>query len=202
MTKTTTKSTTASGLRVAALVLCWMSVSSAWAPATAGIILQDLSSGGLQINYGEPVGQSFTTIDTHINFALWLYPINPHFPNSDPVEFSLYEGAGLGGTLLATRTIFVPTGFRGYFDVDFTSIPLTVGSVYTGTALIDGTSPYWGVENASGDPYDGGDFVALGILRPRGDARFRVTGTTVPIPSTLLLAGLGVAVLVRRRYTP
>ena len=63
----------------------------------ADIIQLDPGGGRAQINYFEPIGQSFLAEDSNVSTAFNLTAINPHVENSDPLLFSLYEGDGLGG---------------------------------------------------------------------------------------------------------
>ena len=146
------------------------------------------------------VGQSFTAEDSHVDFAFYYSAFNPNFPN-DPLQLQLLAGDGLGGAVLDTVVFSIPALFRGFFDVDLTSIALTVGGKYTAVLTVPGGSPYWGVDlNAGGNPYAGGRAYFTSIPGvdptddPENDMRFRVTPVgTAPEPATLVLLGIGLA---------
>jgi hypothetical protein len=169
--------------------------------ASAGVILQDQQNGQLQINYFEPLGQSFTAEDAAVSFAFFFNVINPSFPVSD-LTLSLVEGEGLGGTLLTSSTFSLAPSFTGFFDVDLSSVSLTVGSKYTALLSAVGDSPYWGLNFTSGylgDLYTGGQLISGRPIDDFGDptlfdAQFRVTPTRpsqVPEPASLALLGAG-----------
>lgn len=181
--------------------------------AAAGPILQDQGSGGLQINYYEPLGQSFTAEDSYISFAFSYLVMNQPFEVSD-LTLTLLDGEGLGGAVLTSRVFSLTPSYSGFFDVDLSAAALTVGQKYTVTVSAVGDSPYWGLGfNGNYETYTGG---RIWTARPEGltnfgditrmDTLFRVTPMTppasVPEPATLALFGagmLGLAASRRRR---
>jgi hypothetical protein len=165
--------------------------------ANAGVIIQDSMNGAIQVDYYEPIAQSFTAEDPFVKFAFYFSVFNWPFPN-DPLELRLLSGDGLGGAELGSFGFSVPSGHLGYFDVDVSTIALTAGQVYTAVLSVPGTSPYWGVHlSFGGNPYAGGrayfgDPLFYSQLVD-DDMRFRVTPVGIPEPGTLALLGLGLA---------
>jgi hypothetical protein len=164
--------------------------------AHAGVILQDKTDGFWQVDAYERHGQSFIAQDAYVAFAFNYDPANPLSPN-DPLELRLLAGDGLGGTQLGSFDFSIASGFSGYFDVDLSSVALTIGHAYTAVLLVPGTSTYWGVRAWTGgtDEYTGGraysDHLSFNTL---ADYRFRVTPISrVPEPGTLALLGIGLA---------
>jgi len=161
----------------------------------------------VQVNAFEPIGQSFTAEDSAISFAFNFDPLNPGAPN-DPLQVQLLHGDGLGGPILGSVVFSIsPAGFRGFFDVDFSSIALTIGQVYTAVLSVSGTSSHWGVTlQQTTNPYPGGRayFTPQTFVPddPGDDMQFRVTPaiSSVPVPTlgpvalgllAVALAGLG-----------
>jgi hypothetical protein len=170
--------------------------------AMAASILNPYTAGSYQIDYHEPIGQSFVAQDSFVKASLWYNVINPGWP-VDPITLSLYSGHGTGGTLLASDTFVLGAGYDGFFDSDFSSVSLTVGGTYSIAASTAGTSPYWGIGMAAS--YAGGAGFVFGGSPPGiDDFAFRITPTVaapVPEPETyaMLLAGLGLLGFVARR---
>lgn len=182
-------------VEILALTLTALSVP---AVAAAGTILIPGVSLLNQVDFHEPIGQSFTAEDPSVEAGLYFSAINPHLANTDPVRYDLYAGHGTGGTLLATLSFSLPDGFVGFKLVDLTSVALTVGNVYSLTASIVGSSGHWGINGNTSNVYPGGsgisgtlpDFALL--VRP-------VAETPVPEPSTLLLVAGALAFAAWRR---
>lgn len=177
-------------LRPVALAICALAAAST---ASAGVILQDSNNAGsIQIDFYEPVAQSFVAEDASVLFAFYYLTYNSTFPN-DPLQLRLLSGNGLAGTELASITFSMASGFNGYHDVDLSSVALTVGDSYTVEVSVPGISPYWGLDWAQ-DVYAGGTAYAnAGAIQQGNDFRFRVTPTTTQVPEPVSIAMVGLA---------
>jgi len=175
-------------------------------PASATTIAND---GGIidyyQIAFFSPLAQSFTAVDADLRSIGFNYAeMNSGYGNT-PITINLYEGAGTGGTLLASRT-FDLLNLYGFTDTDFSGVTLSVGQVYT--AAVSTSSPLEGIY-VTADAYAGGDLMTGPYGEESGrDLAFRVIGGTqvaaVPEPASwsLLLCGFGMiggAMRSRRR---
>lgn len=184
---------------VAAAAFCAMS-------AHAGVILQDDISATSQVNFYEPMGQSFLAEDAQVRFAFNYRPMNPSSP-ADTLRLRLVDGDGLDGSTLANIVFEIPTGFNGFYDVDFSAVSLTVGSMYTAVLSIPGSSPYWGASYATANNHYGNGRAYLAGERADADIdmTFRVTPLVqeepveVPEPGTIAILSLGLAGLVSAR---
>ncbi|WP_282606434.1 PEP-CTERM sorting domain-containing protein [Pelagibius sp. Alg239-R121] len=174
----------------------------------AAVILQDEGTITAQIEFSEPLGQSFVAEDALVSFAFWYRELNLGSPN-DPLEFRLYDGAGTGGPLLFSHGFGLAEDFDAFYNVDLSSVALTIGQTYTAAAFIPGGSERWGLRLSRDDPYASGQMLAdsnvpgCGVDNAGCDLRFRVTPRTVSVPEpgslailSLGLVGFGVA---RRR---
>lgn len=162
--------------------------------STAGVILQDTDNGANQIQAFSPMGQSFTAEDPFVSFAFFYNTFNRQFANL-PMDMKLFAGTTTAGVPLITVPFSIPNptqNFTGFFDVDLSSIALTVGNVFTASVMAP--NPYWGISiQRSGNPYTGGLAIVSGTERADEDWRFRVTPVNVPEPATIALFGLGLA---------
>lgn len=147
--------------------------------AVAQDIIQDHHNWDSQIQHFAPVGQTFTAQSSGIStVAIRTQDCNSHFSN-EPVEFTLYDGSGTSGSVLAQKSLVMPAGFNGYFDVDVSEASITSGDVYT--FRIHTSNPrrcfnenVFSEANAGPD-YAGGAVLYEGSVQPaRGDATFRV----------------------------
>jgi hypothetical protein len=179
----------------------------------------------LTLSFYSPLGQTFTAAGADLlSFGFQLQSLNPAQANG-PITFTLYNGSGFGGSVLATQTV-TPTTLPlqnrepGWLDFDFSGLSLSAGQTYTAAlasastrfALMYGPTINIYTGNAlSGDAYAGGHFLASGYTPDRVcasgicDANFRMTfaSTTsaVPEPATwgLMILGFGVAGAALRR---
>jgi hypothetical protein len=165
-------------LLVAALLLTPMLSSAA-------TITNGANANTYQVQSNEAIGQSFTAIDANVEAGLYFTGVNTFLPNSDAIRYSLYDGQGSAGSLLSQATFNLADGFEGFKMIDFTSVTLTIGNIYTLLADVVGSSAYWGMRD--GSSYDGGTAYRSGIAAS-GDMRFNVTGVPeVPVPAALFL---------------
>ncbi|MHA6719456.1 PEPxxWA-CTERM sorting domain-containing protein [Sphingomonas sp. RS6] len=177
------------------------------APALADPIVND---GAIidyyQIAYYSPLAQTFTAIDANLQSIGFNYTVMNSGYSNTPITLALYEGAGTGGTLLASRT-FDLVNLYGFTDTDFSGITLGVGQVYT--AAVSTSSPLMGIY-VTGDSYSGG-YLNTGVYGAQSDLdlSFRVIGGSaagpVPEPASwaLMLGGFGFmgGALRRQRLT-
>jgi hypothetical protein len=181
----------------AALIVCLATfLVSPTTRCEATPIIQDVGPGEIGIQFASAVGQTFTALDPLIDtMGIYVSDVNAEFNPLDlSVDYQLYEGAGVGGALLGSRTINLLAGFRGYADVSFAGIPLVVGSVYT-LAIVNDDTLRWFVSFADGDPYAGGSMMTFGDLSLNRDLRFHIfpeaDAIPVPEPISFVLVGAG-----------
>ena len=173
-------------------------------PASATVIENPGPLAGYyQIAYYSPLAQSFIAVDADLqSIGVNYFEMNFGFPNS-PITIDLYEGAGTGGALLASRT-FDLVNLTGFTDTDFSGVTLTPGHVYTAAATT--SSPLEGIY-ITYDHYAGGDLISpQGGERPDFDLSFRVIGgkgtsaAPEPVSWAMMLGGFGlVGGAMRRR---
>lgn len=199
-------------------------IAAPGARAATTEILSGTGARALQVAYYGPLGQSFTAIDTDLaSFGFQFETFNPGQPNS-PVSLTIRAGAGLDGSIVATRTATLPaipaTRVGTWFDFDFTGTTLMAGQAYT--ALLSTSSALLGLvygpdlniftgEPLGGDAYAGGTIVSTRVLDTycitsgACDTNFRFTATTpgaaVPEPAAwaMMIAGFGVVGSAMRR---
>jgi hypothetical protein len=161
-----------------------------------------------QVHHFSPLGQSFIAVEDHLdNIGFAFQVFNQQF-GEVPVTISLLSGEGLGGALIAQRSI-TPSGpsisdewykKRVLSFADFGGTPLTVGVAYT--ALIATTNAYWGIEMNDDNPYaDGIGYYSLGgtlSSNLKSDFTFAIN---VPEPASwaLMIVGFGLVGVSMRR---
>ncbi|MEP6785399.1 MAG: PEPxxWA-CTERM sorting domain-containing protein [Sphingomonadales bacterium] len=196
--------------------------------ATLQVVSGPLGTRAVTINAFQPLGQSFTAIDSSLNsFGFLFESLNPTSANA-PITFSLLAGAGLGGSALYTTTFTLPTSINGrtptWYDFGIAA-NVVVGQQYT--AVLTTTSnrnavslgPDYNVSTGQfggGDAYSGGQayfsnsaiYANCQGTANNCDLNFRVTGTTaaaVPEPASwaMMITGFGAVGfgLRRRRAT-
>jgi hypothetical protein len=155
-----------------------------------------------QVDFYEPIGQSFTAEDPYVSAGLYFRPINPLQANDDQVQYELRQGADSTGALLASSAFFLPSGSDGFFHmVDFSSVSLTPGAVYNLTASILGDSRYWGIGGSSAS-YAGGAsiFDGAGDVTRENALSVQPVSATVSEPASMLLLSTGLAGAGLRRW--
>jgi hypothetical protein len=155
-------------------------------PLTGGGIVQDQNNGYTNLALSSPFGQTFVAETSGVNsvgFHLWTAGVLD-------ITIDLYEGFGLGGQLIATRTgvIFDAGGTfqEQWADLDFSGVPLTVRQTYT--AIVRSNTPDF--VGASIYAVSGSDLYPAGIAIIHGqaapfpdlDAQFRVLAAS-PYPT-------------------
>ena len=115
-------------------------------PVSAATIEVVSGTRGATIAAFDPIGQSFTAVDTGISsFGFQFQGLNTSQPNS-ALTFTLYAGEGTGGTALATTSFTVPdaavsTRTPTWYDINLSSfgLNLTPGQLYTGSLIATST---------------------------------------------------------------
>ena len=97
----------------------------------AGIISQPHFDGG-SVFPNSIYGQSFLAEDKNISFGFRLGNANPDKGYDERVVYKLLEGEGLSGNELLTL-VATPEELNGYFMMDFSSVNLNIGEMYTAT---------------------------------------------------------------------
>ena len=175
--------------------------------AQAATIDQPINDGWwIQLQYAQPVAQSFTAEDVKVDWVgMYLKDANMHF-NDLTIFMSLYSGNGIftSDHLIMSEEISLGAfaGGAGYADMDVSSYDFVVGSSYT--MALSNDTPRWGPLLSTINRYDGGMLYLFGNPYPNQESRFHVITNTasVPEPSNILLLGAGLAGLgiLRRKF--
>lgn len=185
-------------------------------PPSGGYFQQVAANQPTFGNVWTGIGQSFVAVAQQMRFGFYALDTDA---SADSVLFRLIEGDGLGGTVLAQRSVTLAAGpayRRSLMEADFSAVNLTEGSHYTVMASLPGqglpaidTSTSIGFEYAQtgANPglYPDGRFYYSGSAYDLAfggrDLAFSITA--VPEPGTLVMASLGLAAmgLWRRRQS-
>jgi hypothetical protein len=162
----------------------------------------DPASGwGVNMSIFAPTGQSFRAASHKIRFIGMYVSTSPNIP---PVQFqlNLLEGAGVSGSVLATRFATAPAGLFGFLYFDFSGTKLKVGNEYT--AVIAQT-PTVDAQNSSDlmgtvDVYPGGTTFLSGQALPGEDCYFRVLHVIYTAQIQLPLKADGSSIITRGEH--
>ena len=199
------------------------------APALAETVQITSGTRGATISSFDPIGQSFTAVDSDLTaFGFQFQSLNPGSANN-PITFTLREGEGLTGAVLATRVFTLPATINSrvpvFFDIDITGTRVTIGQRFTALLTTEGSrnaitfGPDLNLSTGApltGDAYAGGRLVFAADPDANGfctrnsicDANFRVMGTrlasAVPEPGTwaTMIGGFGLVGAALRRRRP
>lgn len=176
------------------------------APITVVSGTRGVTIGGIS----GPVGQSFVATDALLSSFGFQFAMANNVPDAT-VNFSLLSGAGLSGSVIATRSATL-SGIAGrtgvFFDFNLTGTVLTLGQAYTAVvsapstrlALIFGPTLANGVP-VSGDAYAAGSLYSTAPIdnycttSGACDANFRTNAlaSAVPEPASWAMLILGFA---------
>lgn len=215
---------------VAAAMLAVAIPALAPAAATAAIIENTAGDRGATISFFDPLGQSFTAIDSRLtSIGFQFESLNPTAAN-DPLTLTLRAGEGLTGAVLATVTATLPASINDrtpvFYDFALGNTAVTIGGKYTAVlttsssarnAVAFGPRSTNTAQPLGPDAYLGGRAFFTGDPDPYGfctssgqcDLNFRVIGATpagaVPEPASwaMLIGGFALTggALRRRRAT-
>ncbi|NLE00098.1 MAG: hypothetical protein GX640_09495 [Fibrobacter sp.] len=168
----------------------------------AGPIYQDQSDQWSQIFYSSPLGQTFRAEDHYITFGFFIDDGNRNSgPNDYSIDYLLYEGSGVNGSLLSTKQFTgLYDNYRGYAIVDFSEINLSIGATYT--VIVSNDNPRWGIFLSNRDVYSEGSLIMGGSPLDFCDAQFRVEPISKSIPEPGIFASIGIgliAILLTKR---
>ena len=164
-----------------------MSFRIRWQPDTSTPILANDQDPTVRLtaNFADPEGQSFVAISNNplSSASLFIADLNPSAgPGDYSVTLSLYEGAGVTGRLLGSRSYTgLYDGFRDWATVDFSSVTLVKGQTYTLT--VGNENGRWAMLGTS-NHYAGGIFTSSFLTDSMHDPYFRVQwqdDTTTPV---------------------
>jgi hypothetical protein len=158
----------------------------------------DLGEEGFDIQFWQPLGQSFTPSLDRVGF-IRMYLGRGSFNQGAAIFLNLRTDSITGAVLASTSPVTLPVGFIGTVDFFFTNeVPLTPGITYYFQPKIQSGGPF----SVSGDTfrYPGGNAFLQGIASRGDDLWFR-EGIIVPEPSVtaLLVLGSGAFVYARRK---
>jgi hypothetical protein len=161
----------------------------------------NLMEGGAGIQFGQPIGQSFTPTFSSINFVQ-LMLFDPNFFNTagSTIFVNLRSNSISGPIISSTSAIFFPDGFLGVSNFQFSaSIDLSPGMTYYLQPVIQsGDDMAAFITDGS---YAGGSEFYQGALVSSQNLWFQEGIIATPEPSSvaLIVVGSGLVVWYRRR---
>jgi len=154
--------------------------------------------GGVDVQQGQPVGQSFTPSLSTVGF-IRLFMNNGVFGNISQatVLMNLRSNSVTGPILDTSRSVVIPggVGFSGTVDFIFNA-PIAVQpetSYYFEPVILDNNN-LWANASYSYN-YPGGGLFVIGLPHPNRDLWFR-EGIIVPEPSSVVLLFAGACVAI------
>ena len=122
-------------LAASATLAVLLSATAAFAQTdTLEVVSGPTGQRAVTLAFYTPIGQSFTAINQHLtSFGFQFEALNPSSANL-PITFQLLAGEGLGGSIITSQTVTLPTSINSrtatWFDFDLTGNMLSMKDVH------------------------------------------------------------------------